>query len=225
MRKFIYFVLFSFLLGCSDKTKPKTITIGDYSFDFPADFKLIKEKGIDSYVGKIKGDSMWLGFDYGYYSDPLVESSQEYLEKKFWISDGGIQFMKEGITYDNNNYPKVELLSLRPTTLSDTIKFNGADFIATCKHDSLIFDYPVKLPDKTKEHFIHVDTIQNHMRKIIIAKDPKNGLTGIYLKDLKGFNESINSYLALSMATSDLTKQQQDSVLKIFSSVRFIDKK
>ena len=168
---------------------------------------------------------MLLGFDFGYYSDPLVESQQECLDKQFWLNDAAVRFMKEGITYDKNNSPKIELISLRPATLQDTTKFKGADFIATCKHDSLIFYYPVTLPDKTKEHFIKVDTIQNHLRKIIIAKDPKKGITGIYLKDLKSFNESINNYAALSMATSNLTKQQQDTVLKIFSTIRFVVKK
>ena len=225
MRQIIFLILLINLIGCSDKSKPKTITIGTYSFDFPGDFRLIKEKGIDSYMGKVKGDRIWLGFDYGYYSDPLMETTQEYLDKQFWLRDAALSFVKEGITYDKNNSPKVELIKLRSATANDKTKFKGADFIATCKHDSLIFDFPVTLPEKTKMHFIKVDTIEHYLRKIIVARDPKEGTTGIYLEDLNGFNNSLNGYLALSMATSNLTMRQQDTVLKIFSTIRFIDKK
>lgn len=225
MQKFILLFIISFLLSCSAKTKKNEINIGDYDFEFPSDFKIVDGKGIDSYVGKIRGDSIWFGFDYGYYSDPLIESQQEFLDKKHWLLNAQNQFMKEGVTYDESNSPKVELIKLRPANQKDTIKFKGADFIATCKYDSLTFDYPITIPEETKAHFIQVDTLQNHLRKIVIAKDPMNDLTGIYLKDLNGFNESINNSLALSMATSKITKQQQDTVLKIFSTLRFIKKK
>jgi len=225
MQKFLLILLIVFGLSCFGKTAKNVIVIGTYSFEFPNDFKLIKEKGQDSYVGKIKGDSITFAFDYGYYSDPLVQTQQEFLKDSFWLLHAGDQFMKDGITYDENNSPKVEFLNLRPATTKDQIKFKNADFIAVCKHDSLVFDYPVTIPDDTKQHFVKVDTIQNRFRKIVIAKNSEKGLTGIYLKDLNSFNESINSSLALSMATSKLSKEQQDEVLKIFSTVRFIDKK
>jgi hypothetical protein len=225
MKKLHLFLLIVFALSCSDKTAKNVIVIGTYSFEFPDDFKLIKEKGQDSYVGKIKSDSIIFEFDYGYYSDPLVQSQAEFLKDSFWLLHAGDQFMKEGITYDKNNSPKVEFINLRPATTKDRIKFSNADFIAVCKHDSLIFDYPVTIPDGTKQHFINVDTTQNYLRKAVIAKNPTKGLTGIYLKDLNSFNESINSYLALSLATSQLSKGQQDDVLRIFSTVRFVDKK
>ena len=221
MQKFLLILLTLCGLSCFDKTAKNVIIIGTYSFEFPNDFKLIKEKGQDSYVGKIKGDSITLDFDYGYYSDPLVQTQQEFLKDSFWLIHAGDQFMKEGITYDENNSPKVEFLNLRPATTKDRTKFNDADFIAVCKHDSLVFDYPVTIPDDIKQHFVKVDTIQNRFRKIAIAKNPEKGLTGIYLKDLNSFNESINSSLALSMATSTLSKKQQATGLKIFSPVRF----
>lgn len=223
MRRLLYPILVSLFICTSCTPRQNTITIETYSFDFPPDFKLIEEDGTDSYVGKVKGDGIQLGFDYGYYSDPLVQTPKEYLDQQYWLIDAANRFMKPGIIYDDNNFPKIELISVRPATLKDTGHFKGADFIATCKHDSLIFDYPITLPDKIKQHVVSVDTIQHHLRRIVIAKNPANGLTGIYLRDLKSFNESINGYLALSMAGSHLTKRQQDSLLRIFSSVRFVD--
>jgi hypothetical protein len=189
---FLVFLVLSFI-SCSDSPILKKITIGEYNFMFPNDFKKVEEQGIDSYVGKVKGDSIVFGFDYGYYSDRLVESEQEYIDKKYWLQNAESQFMKPGITYDNNNRPKIELINVRQTTNSDTLKFKNADLIAKCKHDSIVFEYPITFPDKTKQHIVKVDTIQNHLRKIIIAKDPSKGMTGIFLMNLNGFNNSMNS--------------------------------
>lgn len=225
MRLLTYFIFLGLFAGCSDKTKYKNITIRNYSFNFPHDFDLNKETGTDSYVGKIKGDSIVFGYDFGYYSDSFTETAQQYIDSKFWLHDVGVRFLKEGITYDNNNYPKVELTNLRQATKDDSTKFKNVDFVATCKHDSLTFEYAILLPDNIKRYIIKVDTVQNHLRKIIIAKDPLKGLTGIYLKELKGFNESLNSTLALSMVAQGLTKAQQDIVLKIFSTVRITAQK
>lgn len=217
----VFLIIFSvLLLNFNNKTSDNDITIGTYTFTFPSDFKLVKEKGIDSYVGKIKGDAITFEFDYGYYSNPLTQTQQEYLEDSLWLFNAGDQFMKKGVTYDRRNYPKVEFLSMHPATDKDKIKFGNADFIAVCKHDSLIFDYPVIIPYSIKQHLISVDTIQNHFRKVVIAKNPSKGITGIYLRDLNGFDNNVNSYLALSMATSNLTKGQQDMVLKVFSTLK-----
>lgn len=221
---FLLFLVLSFI-GCSDNEKPRMITIGEYAFMFPNDFKKVEELGIDSYVGKVKGESIVFGFDYGYYSDRLIETEQEYIDKKYWLQNAEYQFMKPGITYDNNNRPKIELINVRQATNGDTSKFKNADLIAKCKHDSIVFEYPITLPDKTKQHIVKVDTIQNHLRRIIIAKNPSKGLTGIFLMNLNDYNKSMNSYTALSMATSNLTKRQQDSVLKIFSTLKVVAEK
>jgi len=146
MRQTIVFILTFFLLGCSDKTSHKTITIGEYAFDFPNDFHQIEEEGIDSYVGKIKGDGIGFGFDYGYYSNRLVETEQEYIDKKYWLQNAEYQFMKTGISYDNNNRPKTELINVRQATNSDDVKFKNVDFIAICKHDTIVFEYPITFP-------------------------------------------------------------------------------
>ena len=225
MQKLFYFTFFILLSSCSNQKEPKAINIGRYLFDFPNDFKLVNEKGIDSYVGKIKSESIELDFNYGYYSNTLVETQHEYLNKKFWRHDAEIKFMKEGITYDMNNSPKIEVIGLRPTVQKDRAKFKVADFIATCKHDSIIFNFPIVLPDEIKQHIVRIDTVQNQLRRIVIAKKPMTGLTGIYLKDIKGSNKSKNDSIALSMATTKLTKQQQDMVLKIFSTMQLVREK
>jgi hypothetical protein len=221
IRSIFFIIVGIFFVNSCGKANDNYITIGNYTFDFPNDFKLIKEKGDDSYVGKIKGDNIIFEFDYGYYSNGLIQTPQEFLQEKFWLIDAASQFMEVDVTYSNNNFPVVNLLSVRQSKISDTGMFKNADFIATCKHETETFDYPITLPAAVKQHNVKIDTIQNHFRKIVLAKNPSRGMTGIYLKDLNGFNESINGYLALSLTTNHLTKEQQDTVTKIFSTVKF----
>lgn len=198
----------------------KTIEVGDYLFDFPSDFELVSENGIDSYVGKIKGDSMWFSFDFGYYSNSFEQTSNEYLANGTWRMELPNRFMKEGVTYDQTNSPRVDLISIRPATIHDSTVGKGCDYVAHCKHAKIEFDYPVFIPNEIKQTNCFIDTIDNLYRKIVAAKDPKKGTTGIYLRELNGFNKSINGYLALSMSTNNLTDQQQQLALKIFKSGR-----
>lgn len=225
MNRLLTISVFFLLFGCeqtSEKTDRQwqTIEVGDYLFDFPSDFKLVEDKGIDSYVGKIQGDSMWFGFDFGYYSDDFEETPQEYLDSKHWRLALPYQFMKQGITYDQTNTPKVDVLSIRPATSQDSTIGKGCDYVAKCKHDNTEFDFAIYIPDESKQQNFIIDTVDNQYRKIVFAKDPQKGTTGIYLKDLNSFNESINSSLALSMATGKLTKGQQELTLKIFATGR-----
>ncbi|MEM9672884.1 MAG: hypothetical protein AAF992_09840 [Bacteroidota bacterium] len=225
MRQHLYILVGFVILSCSINTgnnEWKTIEIGDYQFDFPSDFKLAKERGIDSYVGKIKGDSLWLAFDFGYYSSSFAKTPEELLKEESWRWEAAYQFMENGVTYDNKNYPKIETLSIRPADSQDSSYERGVDYIATCIYEDTTFEYPIFIPAETEEVTFKIDTIGNSFRKIVIASDPKKGITGIYLRDLDGFNESINSYLALSMSTSNLTETQQELVLKIFDTGRLI---
>lgn len=225
MKRHLTILITILLFGCGQTEKKsdgqwKTIEVGDYLFDFPTDFELVTEKGIDSYVGKIKGDSMWFGFDFGYYSNDFEQTPQEYLDKGHWRLALSHQFMKEVITYDQTNMPKVDVINIRPATIQDSTIGKGCDYIAKCKHDTTEFDFAVYIPDEIKQLNFTIDTVDNQYRKIVLAKDTQNGTTGIYIRDLNSFNESINSYLALSMATSKLTTKQQEIALKIFKTGR-----
>jgi len=225
MKRLLTFTILLLLLSCGQTEKKsdgqwKTIEVGDYLFDFPPDFELVEEKGIDSYVGKIKGDSMSFRVDFGYYSNDFGQTPQEYIDNGFWRYAIPHKFMKAGITYDQTNMPKVDVLNIRPATIQDSIIAKGCDHVAKCKHDSIEFDFPVYIPDEIKQLNFIIDTVDNQYRKIVLAKDPQRGTTGIYIKDLDGFNESMNSYLALSMSTTNLTIDQQETALKILKTGR-----
>jgi hypothetical protein len=225
MKLLLTILISTLLFSCAQtelKTdeKWKTIEIGNYLFDFPTDFELITEQGIDSYVGKIKGDSMSFYFDFGYYSNNFEQTTKEYLDNGEWRYYLSYRFMKESSSYNQINTPKVDILEIRPATINDSAIGKGCDYVAKCKHNTTEFDVAVYIPNEIKQTNYAIDTANNQYRKIVWAKDPRKGRTGIYIKDLNGFNSSINSYLALSMETDNLSVEQQELALKIFKSGR-----
>ena len=198
--------------GCSSilyNEQWKTIEIGEYLFDFPQGFKLVKLQGFDSYVGRIEDDEMSFEFEIGLYYIRLADTPAEYLEKGLW-KDRSLVFQGK---LNREEMERIEVLNIRPATNQDKILRKNCDYVAKCKLDSIVFEYEICLPPETKgENFI-VDTLDNRYRKIIYAKEPENGPTGIYIKNFK------NS-AALRMTTTGITIQQQNTALKILKSVR-----
>jgi hypothetical protein len=194
-----------------------SITIGEFEFDFPKDFKLIPLKGIDSYVGKVEGDSFTFSFDYGAYSNSLAQTPQEYIDQGSWKIFAQVRFMEEGKTYTEEDLPKVDYLYVRPASDSSIY-----DYIARCKHNDLEFDLPFGIPDEIKNVNFKIDTFDNVYRKIVWSNDPYTGITGIYLCKLPGYGESLSDSYALSMTTSRLTHETQELAIRIFNTNRRI---
>lgn len=68
----LFSILFILLASCKTKTSSwQTLDFGSFKLTTPQDWKIFKEKGIDSYVGGLtnKKDSLW--FDYGWYSPDI----------------------------------------------------------------------------------------------------------------------------------------------------------
>ena len=218
-------VLCLFFYACTPisttKEKPwKTIEIGDYLFDFPSEFEIIREQGIDSYVGKIQSDSVQIIFDFGYYSGDFAVTEQEYLANGSWKSMLHHRFMKEGVIYDQTNIPKVDVLNIRTATSADSSFCKTCDYIAHCKHENIEFDFAIDLPAEIKRMNFSIDTIGHYLRKIVYSKDSPKGTIALNIKDINGFNKNFNAYLTLSLFASELTKQKQHTVLKIFKTGR-----
>jgi len=216
----LIFLLAFVLISCNNNAG---IIIGEYLFPFPKDYYLKREQGTDSDIGKIESKKLTLYFDYGYYTNHLVESPGEYVDKGEWKWEAFRNIIKREGAIDEKMVKKIVLLGIRKIKPQrDSIEFPDADIIASCQFDSIKFDYGISFPSEAKMYDFLIDTIQGHYRKIIVAKDPAKGKTGIYLKDIYSFNSSINSYLALGMATSGLSKQQQDSLISVFRRVTIV---
>jgi|GEM_PF-703621 len=210
------------LVSCFSDTAKETrrIDVVGYQFDFPRDFQLEKGEHIDAAVGQIKGDSFSIAYGASHAIYPLIKSPEEFINEGRWKIDAFSRFTKPGISYNIEEARKIKLLQIRQAASSDKEKYPNADFIASCSLDTTKFDFGIVLPKEIREHEFKVDTINHHYRKIVKAKDPAKGETGLYLKDLNQCRNEWNCF-ALSMNAHDLTKQQQEKVLQIYSTVHF----
>ncbi len=224
IKKFFLPVLISCCMACNySKDHWKTIEVGQYLLNVPQDFNFKPIQGIDSQGGLISNGRMKLYTGFGYFTDTLTSTPQEYLDMRWFIGEAATQFMKPGIIYDKRNQPKIELISIRPSTRRDSDKyhfFGGADYIAICKHDGKVFNWPIKLPPDVKHHAVQIDTFNNLYRRVAIPQKGYNGETGVYMRARKDFNPSRNSYYAIVIGKDSLSEQQQALALKIFKTLR-----
>jgi len=71
LKNILTLILLAILIsGCSNKSiqplQSIIIDAGPFIVTATSDFKLVKESGIDSYVGKITNGKLEFGFDYGW---------------------------------------------------------------------------------------------------------------------------------------------------------------
>ena len=181
------------------------IEVGEYSFQFPNDFDLIKGKGIDSYVGKISNGKIDFLFDYGYYSISLDKSVDEYLSRDVW---------KLTALGRNNLLPHGDITGL--VDKIELISYYSSDSV----NYTLIFLYEsdtiqcsVKIPEELQKLKIEIDTIDNIRYKFVRSYY----YVGMNAKNLMSFNKSINSYKSLSIIT---TKLSPDETKKCYEILR-----
>lgn len=86
-----YYPVFFFIILSSCGGDSKMLDMGDFTMKIPGNWKLIEEKGIDSFVGKIAIDKTdTVSFDLGWYSNSLDEEKPYYVDKNkvFLINEG-----------------------------------------------------------------------------------------------------------------------------------------
>lgn len=202
-----------FTFSCSsDKESNVThseIEIGKYVFQFPQDFKLIKEKGIDSYVGKISNGKIDFQFDYGYYSNSLDKSIGEYLDQDVWKWNA---LGKYGLFP-----PGTELTGIaKETKLIGSQRKDNTKYINFYEYKKDTLTYEITLPKEIREVKIELDTIDNVAYKLV----RKRNYVGLYAKNLSEFDKSISSYLALSIVASELSAEETKIAYKILRSCK-----
>lgn len=79
--KTVIFILI-ILIGCKESTpnETKLIDTGGFEIELPVEWKYKKEKGIDSFVGRIVGKEIDLHFDWSEmgYANHLIENETEF---------------------------------------------------------------------------------------------------------------------------------------------------
>lgn len=199
-------------------TVPVNNKIGPYSFILPEGYKIVQDKGIDSYVGRITNDTITIYFDYGYYSDPLLLTQEEYVRSYQWKLNAAAEIASEDLKFEETEQD-VKSLAL-PDFQVRTIHYDSLanEWLAICVLDSIELNYRIPIPAIYKEYeAIEADSTESDYIKIVIPFNAQKNYTGIYLRDKK-YNG-----VALSMVAHKLTELQKKEVLRIFHEVKRID--
>jgi len=85
------------------------------------------------------------------------------------------------------------------------------------------FDYgihtsPSKNLDQDKFN-IYFETFGSVERQIVVPKNPNEDFTSMHIRDLNDFSD-MKSYVSLKMYTNNITRKEQDLVVKIFESTK-----
>lgn len=187
------------------------IKIGEYAFQFPQDFKLIKEKGIDSHVGRVSNENVDFHFDYGYYSNSLDKSIDEYLSEDVW---------KWNALGSNNLLPEGDVTGkTKEMKLIDYITSDSIKYTLLFLYESDTIKYDLNIPDEMRNTKIEIDTVDHVVYKFVRKED----YVGLYAKNLKSFNNSINSYKALSITANKLSHEETEKCYEILRSCKLIN--
>lgn len=193
------------------------ITIQKYSFDFPKDYRKVRRKTFNSYMGQISNDTITFDFHFSNHVRPPVKSLTQFFDDEEWKPT----VLLDIVTKKNiSDIGSINFLTPRKATERDSSIGDGCDYIVKCKFDSLEFEMPIFLPEKMKGINISSDTIFGQYRETYTSGNPRNGITGIFIRTIpKNRRDSLQAD-ALSLITTNLTKSQQIEVLKILSTFR-----
>lgn len=216
----------------------KLLDLDAFKLSVPSDWKYIKQKGIDSFVGIIKAGKDTLSFDFSQngYANNLIPTEHDYLKKGEWKQGG--YFYKVGVTYtaDLNVRPErvrqmKELGTTDSTkvhveadpsyqtktevdlpTIDQKAKFPKADYIAKLTYKDSSIYVPIAIPPAIKMHHIKIDSTDKYIIKTIWPKVAGRGMTGIYF-------HSRSSNLTFNLVGYNLTKQNQTLALQAFKTI------
>ena len=214
MTKTVLHIAIFTLLACSCSSKKESkaakneIEIGEYVFQFPQDFKLIKEKGIDSHVGRASNEKIDFQFDYGYYSNSLDKSIDEYLTEDVWKWNA---LRRNNLLPEGDVTGKTKEMELIDYVTSDSIKYT---LLFLYKSDTIKYD--LNIPDEMRNVKIEIDTVDHVVYKFVRKED----YVGLYAKNLKSFNNSINSCKSLSITSDKLSHEETEKCYKILRSCK-----
>ena len=242
MRKYlICLVCLSSLFACKRPVARKSalafkiVNLGNFKITIPADWQYRKAQGEAEalILGKITSKNFDLN-----YSDNLIGEANTVLYAKTQLLNRQVNWMREcmyclpGVTYqllDSNDHSSAYVLKKRainsepvkvkpnPKTEVKLIKNTepGAEteFVAKITSGKIKLSLPMDAPDKSPLYNIATDTINKYVRQIITTKKGPNGVTGVFFKKTEG-------YYIFSLTGDNLTAADQQTVLKVFKTIK-----
>ncbi|WP_343631678.1 hypothetical protein [Fluviicola sp.] len=201
-------VLFSCTSGDETRENQHKLEIGDYTFSFPKEYKLVKEQGMDSDVGRITNGKISFHFDFGYYSNSLDQSLDEFLSEEVWKWNalGTNHLLSTG----NITEATKDMRLIRYQT-TDSVHYR-LFFL----HKSDTIHYDLEIPADMRKVKITTDTIDQIYYKFVRSET----YAGLYAKDLKSYSKSINSYKSLSILADKLNSREVEECFKILQTCK-----
>lgn len=220
-----------FFTGCKEPNgnEKKIINTGGFEIEVPANWKYKKEKGIDSFVGKIESEDVELHFDWSEmgYANHLAPTIEEYLESGEWEWMIPPPYMKQGITYTSGDVIGERNRILKEKGITDTsevkvekiqipkkeILLEEGNYKAILTYKDTIQEVNIEIPDKVGKYNFEVDTIAGYYRKIIYPKNGFEGMTGVYFRDL-------NSNFNFNLVGKNLSIENQQKAIEAFKTIK-----
>lgn len=218
--------------GCqeSNPNKKKIIDTGGFEIEVPANWKYKKERGIDSFVGRIVSNGVELSFDMSEmgYADHLIPNEMEFVyEDRDW-GPIGIPYGEPGVIYTSATNVEAErerIMKEKGITDSSLVRVEKIqipkeeiiiiknEYQAILTYEDTTVFIKIEIPEETKKHLIQVDTINNYKRKLIRPRDHERGMTGVYFKDLKSdFN--------FNLVGENLSLENQEKAFNAFKTIK-----
>ena len=229
--KVIILILF-FLVGCKEPNpnEKKIIDTDGFEIEVPANWRYKKEKGIDSFAGRIKNKEVDLSFDWSEmgYANHLIADEKEYLiERKWEWMPMNLPYAREGVNYTSGDVQSEKEKIMKEKGISDTsivkvekiqipkeeILFEENKYKAILTYKDTIVKVDIEMPEEIKEYQIQIDTIGNYRRKLIRPKNEKKGITGVYFKDLR-------SNFNFNLFGRNLSLENQEKAIQAFKTIK-----
>ena len=221
------------MIACNerDSNEMRILDTGLFEIQTPSNWTYNEKQGIDSQIGKIKGGSLKLDFDWSEmgYANNLIQTKDEFLlSKKNSMIPGPIPYGEEGVTYvlrESIENTRKELIKKYGTNDSTKIKVEELQipinevilekdgYYLASKYQDTTTRIKIEIPEEILNHKITYDTLDNYVRKTVESKNADKGTTGIYIMDIESdFNFNLVGY--------NLSKQNQKTVLEAIKTIK-----
>jgi len=220
-----------FLIGCKEpnRNNKKIIDTGAFEIEVPANWEYKKEKGTDSFVGKIESEEVELYFDWSEmgYANHLSPTIDEYIENGEWEWTISSPYMKRGIIYTSGDVIGERNRIMENKGITDTTKvkvekiqipkkeilFEEGIYKAILTYKDTVQEVNIEIPEKVKKYHFEIDTIGFYHRKIINPKNGIEGMTGVYFQDL-------NSSFNFNLVGKNLSVENQERAIEAFKTIK-----
>jgi hypothetical protein len=219
------------LIGCKEPNpnEKKIIVTSGFEIEVPSNWKYKKERGIDSFVGRIKSKEVDFYFDWSEmgYANHLAPTTEEYINEEEWEWMPSPPYMKKGITYTSGDVIGERDRIMKEKGITDTTKvqvekiqipkekitFTDGRYKVILTYKDTIQEVSIEIPEKVKKYDFQIDTIGGYYRKIVKPKNGIDGMTGVYFQDLE-------SSFNFNLVGENLSKENQERALQAFKTIK-----